>query len=322
MVYVLYTLMDENKGFYLKFLLILAVVFFIWISGNKKIAAPETAVKKTPAENKPAALVNFSPEITNIFDNSMNISPRRNWSVPYLELQAQAALAIQTDGSKVYYNKNIEMQRSVASLTKLMTAIVVMENFDLDAVIEISRSAVKREGSNGDLRPSESITVRSLLDMMLIESSNDAAFALAQQRADFISLMNKKVEELGLNETHFINPDGLDSPNHFSSALDIAKIFGYLINKHPEALEILKTKNMMVYSSDGKIEHRLENTNELLGKTDKIVAGKTGFTDEAGGSLILLTEDDIITVVLGSPDRFGESEKLINWLKSAYIWEK
>ena len=314
--------MDENKKFYLKFSLILAAIFFIWISGNKKITVPETAVKKSPAENKPAALVNFSPAILDVFDDSKNTLPKRNWSMPYLELQTQAALAIKTDGSRVYYNKNIEMQRSIASLTKLMTAIVVMENYDLNAIVEISSSAVKREGSNGDLRPSESITVRSLLDIMLIESSNDAAFALAQQKNNFVSLMNKKAEELELDGTHFTNPDGLDSPNNHSSALDIAKIFGYLINNHPEMFEILKTKNMVVYSADGKIEHRLESTNELLGKTDEVIAGKTGFTDEAGGSLILLIKNDIITVVLGSPNRFGESEKLINWLKTAYIWEK
>jgi len=314
--------MDENKNFYLKFLLILIAVFFIWVSGSKKNDSSETTAKKLPADNKPAALVNFSPAIPDIFDGSENTLPKRDWSVPYLELQAQAALAIKTDGSRVYYNKNVETQRSIASLTKLMTAIVVTENYDLDAIVEISRSAVKREGSNGNLRPSESLTVRSLLDIMLVGSSNDAAMALAQQKSDFISLMNKKVKELGFNETHFANPDGLDSPDNHSSALDIAKIFGYLINKHPETLEILKTKNIVVYSSDGKIEHRLENTNELLGKTDEIIAGKTGYTDEAGGSLILLLKNDIITVILGSPDRFGESEKLINWLKSAYIWEK
>lgn len=314
--------MDGNKNFYLKFSLILAAIFFIWIFGNKKIAAPETAVKKSPVENKPAALVNFSPVIPDMFDNSKNTLPKRNWSMPYLELQAQAALAIKTDGSRVYYNKNIEAQRSIASLTKLMTAVVVMENYDLNAIVEVTRGAVKREGVNGDLRPLEKITVRSLLGIMLIESSNDAAFALAQQKNNFISLMNKKAEELGLGGTHFANPDGLDSPNNRSSALDIAKIFGYLIREYPEALEILKTKNMVVYSADGKIKHRLENTNELLGKNDEIIAGKTGFTDEAGGSLVLLTKDNIITVVLGSPARFEESEKLISWLRTAYIWEK
>jgi D-alanyl-D-alanine carboxypeptidase len=190
----------------------------------------------------------------------------------------------------------------------------------LDEVIKIPLGAVRREGATGDLKSGESITVRSLLNIMLIDSSNDAAFALAGKRTDFISLMNKKAKELSLANTHFTNPDGLDEPGNYSSALDIEKIFSYLINKYPGALEILKTKNMVVYSADGKIEHRLENTNELLGKVDEVVAGKTGYTDEAGGSLILLNKNNIITVVLGSPDRFGESEKLINWLKAAYIW--
>jgi len=165
--------MDENKKFYLKFSLILAVIFFIWISGSKKNDSSEITAKKSLAENKPAALINFSPSVPAIFDNSENTSPKRDWSVPYLELQAQAALAIKTDGSRVYYNKNIETQRSIASLTKLMTAIIVMENYqptadqpvagDLDKIITVSVEAIKREGSQGDLRAGEKITIRSLL---------------------------------------------------------------------------------------------------------------------------------------------------------------
>ena len=203
-----------------------------------------------------------------------------------------------------------------------MTAVIVLENYNLDEIIEIPLSAIRREGVRGDLKPDELITVRSLLSIMLIDSSNDAAFALAKKRADFISLMNKKAKELGLANTHFSNSDGLDEPGNYSSALDIKKIFSYLVNTYPEAFEILKIKNMVVYSADGKIEHRLKNTNELLGNVDEVEVGKTGYTDEAGGSLILLTKNNIITVVLGSPDRFSESEKLIQWLKSAYIWEK
>ena len=268
----------------------------------------------------PAALTNFVPPTIMVFKDSEKTLPRRDWTVPFLELEAQAALAIKTDASRVYYNKNIETRRSVASLTKLMTAIVVSENYNLDEVIKISLNAVKRESSLGDLRPDELITVRSLLNIMLIDSSNDAALALAEKRADFTSLMNKKTKELGLANTHFSNPDGLDEPENYSSAFDIAKIFSYLIKTHPEILDIFKTKNMVVYSNDGKVEHRLKNTNELLGKVSEVVAGKTGYTGEAGGSLILLTRNNIITVVLGSPNRFGESEKLIQWLKEAYIW--
>jgi len=315
--------MDGNKNFYLKISLLLIAAFFIWIFGssNKEEFSALKAENSSERQPKtPAALTNFVPPTLVLFKDSENILPKRNWTVPFLELQAQAALAIKTDGSRVYYNKNIEARRSVASLTKLMTAIIVLENYNLDEVIKIPLGAVRREGARGDLKPDESITTRSLLNIMLIDSSNDAAFALAKQKADFVSLMNKKAKELGLANTHFSNPDGLDEPGNYSSALDIEKIFSYLINKYPEAFEILKTKNMLVYSADGKTEHRLKNTNELLGKVNEVVAGKTGYTDEAGGSLILLVENNIITVVLGSPDRFSESEKLINWLRAAYIW--
>ena len=314
--------MNNNKQFYFKMSLILVAVFFIWIFGSpkKEFSALKAENSSEWQPKTPAAFINFVPPTLVVFKDSENTLPKRNWTVPFLELQAQAALAIKTDGSRVYYNKNIEMQRSVASLTKLMTAIIVLENYNLDEVIEIPLSAVRREGAMGDLKLDESITVRSLLNVMLIDSSNDAAFALAEKRADFVSLMNKKAKELSLAITHFSNPDGLDEPGNYSSALDIEKIFSYLMNKYPEAFEILKTKNMVVYSVDGKIEHRLKNTNEILGKVSEVVAGKTGYTDEAGGSLILLTKNNIITVILGSSDRFGESEKLIQWLKEAYIW--
>ncbi|MDO8743217.1 MAG: serine hydrolase [Candidatus Azambacteria bacterium] len=316
--------MDENKKFYFKMSLILATAFFSWSFGSSD--NKQSALKnENPSEwqpKTPAALQNFTPPTLIIFGDSENMSPKRDWTIPFLELEASAALAIKTDGSRVYYNKNIEARRPIASLTKLMTAIIVFENYDLNEIIKIPLSAVKREGSRGNLKPSESITVRSLLNIMLVDSSNDAAFAFAEHKPDFISLMNKKTKELGLNNSHFSNADGLDDSGNYSSALDVVKIFSYLIKKYPEALEIMKTRNMVVYSFDGKIEHRLQNTNELLGKIDEAVAGKTGYTDQAGGSLILLVKGDIITVVLGSPDRFGESEKLIQWLKKAYIWEK
>lgn len=316
--------MNNGKQFFLKMSLILATAFFIWIFGSSKeeFSALKAENSSEWRPKTPTAFTNFVPPTLVVFKDSENTLPKRNWTAPFLELKAQAALAIKTDGSRIYYNKNIETQRPVASLTKLMTAIIVLENYDLDEVIKIPLNAVRREGATGDLKPDESITVRSLLNIMLIDSSNDAAFALAEKRADFVSLMNKKAKELGLANTHFSNPDGLDEPGNYSSALDVEKIFSYLINKYPEAFEILKTKNMVVYSADGKIEHRLKNTNELFDKVNEVVAGKTGYTSEAGGSLILLTRDNIITVVLGSPDRFGESEKLIRWLKSAYIWEK
>lgn len=312
--------MDKNFWSYFNISLLILVSFFIWFFNSPKNIAPVGKIA-------PSAFVNFKPIDLSFNNNSENTTPRRDWSTPALELEAQAALAMRFDGSRVYYNKNMEVRRPVASLTKLMTAIVVLENYNLDDIIKIAKSDVKREGATGDLRMDETLTVRSLLNIMLIDSSNDAAAALARQRSNFISMMNEKTEKLGLANTHFSNADGLDEKNNFSSAFDIAKIFSHLIFNHPLAADILRTKSMVVYSSEGDIEHRLTNTNELLGNIAEVQAGKTGYTGEAGESLILLVsgmefgeKNSIITVVLGSPDRFGESEKLIKWLKKAYIW--
>lgn len=321
--------MNGNQKFYLKMSLILNVAFFIWYFGSPEekniVLDPEAEQRQMKAT--PAALSDFVPPMIVAFNDSENTLPRRNWQVSALELNAGAALAMAADGVRIYYNKNMEERRPVASLTKLMTAIIVLENYNLDEVIKISAAAVKRVGSRGDLRPSEEITARALLYMMLIDSSNDAAMALADKNSDFISLMNKKAKELGLLNTHFANPDGLDEDNNYSTAIDIAKIFGYLAKSYPSVFDILKTENMVVYSADGKITHKIKNTNALLGAVSEVKAGKTGYTDKAGGSLALLIsglrfgdKNNIITIVLGSSDRFGESEKLIQWLKEAYIW--
>ncbi len=321
--------MDTDRQFYLKMSLLIATSFFIWYFGsyNKQENSLENS-QILPIKDKPAALENFVPPTLVLFKDSESILPKRNWSIPPLELQAEAAIAVKLDGSRTYYNKNINEHRKIASITKLMTAIVVLEHYNLDDIVTISKKDIKREGSMGDLRTGETMTVRSLLNVMLIDSSNDAATALADQRQDFISLMNKKAKELNLLNTNFTNPDGLDEGNNYSSALDVSKMFSYLINNHKEILEILKIKNSVVYSSDGKVEHRLLNTNELLGVVPEVKAGKTGYTDNAGESLTLLisglypnsSHNDIITVVLNSSDRFKESEKLIQWLEEAYIF--
>ncbi|OGD25784.1 hypothetical protein A2819_00680 [Candidatus Azambacteria bacterium RIFCSPHIGHO2_01_FULL_40_24] len=323
--------MSENNKFYLKISVLLFAAFFIWYfsSPEKKSIILDPEAEQRQIKATPTALSNFVPPTIIVWNESKNTLPRRNWSTPALEINAETALAIRVDGKRIYYNKNIETKRPIASLTKLMTAIIVLENYNLEEIIKVPLIAVKREGSRGDLRPFEEITVRSLLDMMLIDSSNDAAIALADKNYDFIFLMNKKAETLGLLNTHFTNPDGLDEDNNYSTAIDIAKIFSYLISNYPAVFDILKTENMVIYSANGKIMHRLKNTNALLGTISEVSAGKTGYTDKAGGSLALLVsgfhfgdENNIITIVLGSPDRFGESEKLIQWLKEAYIWGK
>lgn len=319
--------------------LIIAIGFFIWVlGGGGEVVKNEHP--DGPAYNpQPALLANFVSPVFVAFSGDENMVPKRNWQVANIETGAKSALAVSFDGKRIYYEKNSRMRLPMASLTKLMTALVVAENYDLDKALTVLPAALTREGERGDLRPYEKITVRSLLAMMLVESSNDAAMVLAQNLpekmeknsansfSDFVNLMNQRAWELELRDTRFENPDGLDSEAHYSTALDLSNLFRYLLEHYPRVGEILRAQNMVVYSADGKIEHRLKNSNDLLGRIPEIEAGKTGFTDNAGGSLILFTsgfgdfDRGIITVILGSDDRFGESEKLINWLRSAYIWK-
>ncbi len=292
-----------------------------------------------PAYNpKPALLANFVSPVFVAFGGTENITPKRNWQIPNIEVNAKSVLAVSFDGKRIYYDKNSRARLPMVSLTKLMTALVVLENYNLDNILTVSPISLTREGERGDLRSYEKITARSLLAMMLVESSNDAAMVLAQNLpekieknpansfSDFVDLMNQKAWELELRDTHFDNPDGLDSPAHYSTAADLSYLFRYLLGNSPWIAEIMRAQNMVVYSADGRIEHRLKNSDDLLGRIPEIEAGKTGFTDNAGGCLILFTsgfgdfDKGIITVVLGSEDRFGESEKLINWLRAAFIW--
>ena len=136
--------------------------------------------------------------------------------------------------------------------------------------------------------------------------------------------MNQKISTLGLNDTNFLDPAGLNDEG-YSSAQDMVRISRYAM-KHDMIWEFLRQKESSVQSLDGKIMHALKNTNILLGNLPNIIGGKTGNTDNALGCLVLLVSipeknDTLISVVLGSKDRFGETEKLINWVKSSYRWE-
>ena len=165
------------------------------------------------------------------------------------------------------------------------------------------------------------MTVEQLLFALLVQSGNDAAEILAENypggRPTFIEAMNTKAAQLNLVHTHFANPTGIDEPGHYSSAADLARLASFALKK-PEFARIVSTENTIVSN------HVLTNVNELLGKVPGVLGVKTGFTDGAGQSLVTLVDRDnhpVILVVLGSLDRFGDSEKLINWVYTNFKWE-
>lgn len=261
-------------------------------------------------------------------DQNPNFLPIRDWSVPFIEISAKSAIATDQAASRIYYQKNIFEKLPIASLTKLMTAIVVLENEKTDTAIKISKGAVDQEGEAGKLIVGEEIATENLLKALLIESSNDAAYAFEEyfdsKNIDLINLMNQKAVALDLKNTHFTSSSGVEDDGNYSTAYDYARLVAYsLSNKN--LWNILKLPSAKIASTDGSNIRTLATSNQLLGKVSGLIGGKTGYTPKARGCLLTAIEINpdtrVITIVLGADDRFGETEKLINWIKSAYRFD-
>ncbi len=251
--------------------------------------------------------------------------PNRDFSVPEPEIAAKTALIYDTYHQAFLFQKNdVSEPQPVASLTKLITALVVMDNAQLDQVFKVSRRAVETYGEMGGLYVGESLTIRNLLAALLIESSNDAATALAENISpDFVYLMNEKARQLDLKNSSFSDPSGLD-PKNQASAQDLIKIMEAAL-KYPALQEIMQSAAWEFSSVDGKFHHRLTSTNKLLGQLPEIVGGKTGYTEEAGNCMVIAVKSPggkgfIISAVIAAQDRFSETQTLIEWTKQAFLW--
>jgi len=260
-------------------------------------------------------------------------APLRDWRTEEPEIKAKTALIYDTTHQTILYKKNdILESQPIASITKLMTALVAVQNSNLNSLIKVSKEAVQTEGEMGGLVAGEELTIKSLLFALLLESSNDAAIALAQNIPfptgdssvqKFVELMNKKTKELNLKKTAFADPSGLD-PQNYSSAWDINLMMQEIL-KDNTLKEILQTREADIHSVDGHFNHHLISTNKLLGIVPEIIGGKTGYIEEAGNCMTAAfnspsNEGDIITVVIDSPDRIAETKTLFEWTKKAYLW--
>jgi serine-type D-Ala-D-Ala carboxypeptidase (penicillin-binding protein 5/6) len=211
-----------------------------------------------------------------------------------------------------------------------MTALIVLENYDLDKTITITEEAFHQDLSRlNNLYFGEQYKVKEILYPLLMESSNTAAYALAQQSNDFVDLMNQKAQELGMTSTFFINSSGLDPLNptdtaNYSSARDIALLIENLLDKEI-IWEILSLPEYPLVRSDGFIKHNIVNTNALLQEIPGIMGGKTGTTARALQCFVLVMkknpDDYLIIVVLGSRNRFQEAKEIISWINNGYYWE-
>lgn len=242
-----------------------------------------------------------------------------------LNIDARSYISIDKGTAKILVEKDSKIRIPMASTTKIMTAIIVLESAKLDDVVTVSPKAISTYGTGIGLRLGEKLTVKSLLYATLLNSSNDSAVALAEyvsgSEEEFAKLMNKKAKEISACDCNFTNAAGLDDPNHFSTVSDMAIITRYaLLNE--KFREIVKTREKTITSLEG-INHGLKNSNKLMGSEFNILGVKTGYTSEAGECLITLAEDkghEIITIVLNAPDRFRETKKLLRWSFDSYKW--
>lgn len=221
--------------------------------------------------------------------------------------------------------KNEDVKSAMASTTKIMTTIVILEKADLNEKVTVSAKAGGTGGSRLGLKRGDKTSVRDLLYGLMLRSGNDAAVALAEHVGGsvkgFAELMNEKAIELGLTNTHFVTPHGLDDANHYTTALELAKLTDYAMDNETFA-KIVGTKSTTIYINNQS--RQINNTNELLGVLNGVVGVKTGFTNNAGRCLVTETKRnnmDVITIVLGADtkkDRTKDSVNLIEYTFSKY----
>lgn len=238
------------------------------------------------------------------------------------KINSRAAVVIDRNSKEVLYKKNMNVKKAMASTTKIMTAIILIEQGDLLKQVEISKKAASIGGSRLGLKTGDKITLNDLLYGLMLKSGNDAAIAIAEEIGgsveDFSKLMNNKAMELNLKNTHFVTPHGLDDDNHYTTAYELAMLTDYAL-KNKKFADVVNTKYYTVkingYAKD------ISNTNELLGVLEGVNGVKTGFTNNAGRCLVTSTirnNFNIITVVLGADTKKYRTKDSANLIQYVY----
>lgn len=275
---------------------------------------------------------------------SSSLAPIRKTDYADIKIWADSSVVVDVDSGTILEYYNGRKQTQVASLTKIMTAVLIMENIkDLDEVVTITRQALNVPGTvvgcptsvfcnANQMYAGEKITAGDLLKAMLLNSANDAAEAFAIHIAgtsdEFVKMMNEKAVSLGLKDTSFCTASGLEIDGKetecYSSAYDIARIAAYSL-RYELIWDIMRIEETQIYSVDKKYMHQLKNTDILLSEMPYCLGGKTGFTPMAGKSLLLAATDPtrrhkIIAVILNDENRWEDMKNLVNWVFDNYEW--
>lgn len=241
------------------------------------------------------------------------------------DLTAAAILVKDISSGVVLYAKNENERLAPASTSKIMTSLISLNHYKLDDVLTVK--TVITDGKTMGLISGEKMTAENLLYAALVDSANDAAYTLADNYPGgverFVSEMNRIAKEMGLVNTHFQNPIGFDDENQYTTATELAKqaLAGL---RNPIFTKMVGTKEITVSDINYQYFYDLRNVNELLGKIPGVAGVKTGFTDGAGEVLVSEVKRDnhrILIVILKSADRFGETQKMMNWVFDNFQWK-
>lgn len=289
-------------GFLLSFVFLLVFVYIIF-------GAQLFFENYFQNQNKETFLGSAANGVQNITQKTANV----------LEINAELAISVESDLSdldKIIFEKASDEKLPIASLTKLMTAVIVLDNYNLSENVTVDKIADLQDPMKQDVKLGDTMPIENFLEIMLVELSNKSAYVLSEKMGApaFVNLMNQKAKDIGLENTFFADPTGLSSQN-ISTASDLAKLAEYILKNYPRIADISK-QNKFYVPDFGEIT----NTDQLLGEIPEVVCSKTGFTTQAKGCLLLVinnpkNNDYIINIILGADDKFSEMQKLINFCK-------
>ncbi len=236
-----------------------------------------------------------------------------------MDLSAESAVLMEAESNTIIFSKNPDEKLPMASTTKIMTSIIALENADLYKEVAVTKEMVTVEGTSMGLLPGDKVSVYELVCGMLLSSGNDAANSVAYVMSggipEFSSLMNEYAQKIGMTNSSFVTPSGLDAKGHYSTAKDMALLGSYAV-KNREFLDICSSEKVRIDYGNPPYLRTLSNHNKLLSKYENCVGIKTGFTKKSGRCLVSAAQKDGVTLVavtLKAPDDWNDHIKMFEY---------
>lgn len=252
--------------------------------------------------------------------------PTRDWNISDPIINGEGVIIYSLDSNFSYLNYQTYKKWPIASITKLLTAIVFIEDIGINKKIPISKMALKTEGISGEFKSGEVFSGQDIITILLLASSNDASTAIeefAGGREAFALLLNKKAIEIGMNDTFLEDASGL-SPKNVSTPNDLIKLARYIAEKHPEILSLTRLQSFFAQATNSSESRIIYNINPFV-KDFSFLGGKTGTSPEARENILgffTFRGERVVCIILGNYDRVSTKEKLFTWIQSAYPEEK